>query len=187
MKRLAVLTVVGLLVLAGTAAAAGPIVPWTAKDMKTAVRGLAYPKAGAKKLACRGLGTTTQAGWFSSFRCVATYRHHRRRVFYTQGQGLGGWICAGPTLATCKVLRHGFVTSGQAANGGTAVWAQLAARGFVENRYSVASTVVTSPCRQSGTNSWTCGYGVAAGDVTVTVSLKAVTAGYVVTATATVQ
>jgi hypothetical protein len=156
--------------------------------MKTAVRGLGYPKPHAKKLSCRGQGAATSPGRFSSFRCIATYAHHRRRVFYVEGQGLGGWICAGARLATCKVLRHGFVTTSQAAfDGGAAGSASLAARGFVEDRYSVAYTVVTHPCTQSGSSSWTCGYAVAAGDAEVTVSLKTVTTGFVVAATLTVS
>jgi hypothetical protein len=144
--------------------------------MGAAIRALHYPKAGALKETCRGRTT---------FKCVATYRHRRHRVFYAQWQGLGGWLCAG-TKTTCKPLRHGFVPTARAAfNGGPAGTAELAARGYMGNHYGIFDPNVSSPCSKTGPSSWACGYyNTDTSTVTVTVTLKSAKGGYVLTGAA---
>jgi len=157
-------------------ASAGASVPWTLKDMKTAVRGIGYPRAHAKKLSCRGQGSATTAGTFTSFRCVATYAHHRRRVFYIAGDGEGGWLCAGKTATACGLLRHGFVTTSQvAADQSMGAAADLAARGYMQNHYG--SYQALHFCQAAGSSTWSCPFAQA----TVTITFKAATGGYVTT------
>jgi hypothetical protein len=140
-----------------------------AGSMATAARALRYPRPGALKLTCHGL---------SSFKCVATYPRHRKRVFYAKWQGGGGWVCAGAKIATCKVLRHGFITTSQAAN--TSQAAELAVFGYIANTYPNAQK--TSACGYTAMSA-SCGYQLPSGPATVTVTLKQVKAGYITTAT----
>lgn len=172
------LALAAVLIFATSAAsAAGPVVSWTTKDMKMAIRALGYPKAHPKKLACKGSGA--EVGNLS-FRCVGVYRHHLRRVFYTQGQGEGGWICAGKTLAGCKVLRRGFVTSQQVGLlGSHAAVAGQAARGYLQDRGQ--TYIVTHFCTASG-SSWSCPFVVDGAQVVVMVGLASARGGYVVSA-----
>lgn len=173
------------LVFAATASAGTPSVAWSTKDMKTAIRALSYPKPHAKKLACKGLGAADTNGRHTSFRCVATYKHHRRRVFYTEGSGLGGWICAGTKLATCTVLHHGFASTSMVAfDGSLQGAAELAARGYVQNRYDTFDTFPAGECTQAAARSWSCPYKLDAGTITVTITLKTAKGGYLVSASA---
>jgi hypothetical protein len=167
-------------VFASSAAAAGMPVPSTVKDMKTAVRGVAYPKPHPKKLSCKGQGPES-GSLFSAFRCVSTYKHHQRRVFFIQGQDEGGWLCAGKTLAGCKLLRKGFVTT-QEVNRleSLGAAADLAARGYLDNHGLTYQPVHF--CQQAGTV-WACPFTVNNTQVTVTVSLKKARGGYVISAT----
>lgn len=164
------------LMLAASTSAAGPNVPWSTKDMKTAIRAIAYPKPHPKKLACKGSGATT-SGEFASFRCVATYRHHRHHRFSIEGQGEGGWLCAGKTLATCQLLRRGFLTS-QAVNiQGMGPSVDLAARGYMANKYGAYQA--KGFCKQTTSSTWTCQFV----EATVTLTVKAARGGYVEVAT----
>lgn len=171
-------TLAAATVAASAVASSAPAVPWTRKDMTTAVKALRYPKPGARRLACRGLATPDTIGRFASFRCIATYRHHRRRVFYIAGQGEGGWLCAGTKLAGCKLLRRGFVTAAQVNTEGLDGAADLAARGWMTNHYGAYQ--VTHLCKATGTFSWSCAFSAA----TITVSMKAAKGGYLLSATA---
>jgi hypothetical protein len=144
--------------------------------MKSAVRALGYPKQHMKKLACTGSGVT-DSGLFSSFRCTATYTRHRHSRFFIQGQGEGGWLCAGKTLAGCELLRRGFVTSGTVATQGLNASVDLAARGYMSNRYG--SYQAKGFCTRTGSLTWSCPFVSA----TVALTLKKATGGYVSGAT----
>lgn len=173
MKLLVIAAAVGTLVFAASASGAASDVSWTLRDMKTAIRGIGYPKPRPKTLTCQKAAVT-------AFRCSATYKHHQRSRFYIQGTSLGGWLCAGKTVAGCKLLKHGFATNGQVSfYGSTAGVAELAARGVMQTRYGASSVVVVSPCASTGALSWSCSYGIAAGTVVVTILLKRAPGGYV--------
>ena len=166
-------------VSASTATAAGPA--WTPKDMKTAIHALGYPKPHPKKLSCKGLGAAS-GGRFDSFRCVATYRLHHRRVFYTAGRGEGGWLCAGKTAAACGLLKRGFVTSADVARlQSMGAAADLAARGYLMNRGETYTPVHF--CQQAG-GSWVCPFTVNGTPVTVTITFKGAKGGFVLTGSA---
>lgn len=183
MKRSTVIGVLAVLIWSAAASAA-PTVAWTKKDMKTAVRAIGYPKPHPKKLACKGVGAADTTGRFSSFRCTATYKHHSHRRFVIAGQGEGGWLCAGRTLMGCKLLRHGFVTTAETADGleGSA---ELAAVGYMQNRYGITSPYRTGLCTQAGATAWTCGYKTTdTSAVNVTITFKRVKGGDTFTAAA---
>lgn len=167
--------VAAALVFTASAAASSPSTPWTTKDMKTAIRAIGYPRAHAKTLICHGQGTADTVGRFTSFRCVATYRRRpHRRVFYTAGQGEGGWLCAGKTLAGCVLLRHGFVTTSQVKTlPSLGAAADLAARGYMQNHYG--GYQVTHLCEAASSSTWSCPFSQA----TVTITFRAVSGGYV--------
>ena len=179
MARGRVLIIVALIAFASvaTAAAVGPTVRWTVKDMKTAIRAIGYPKPHPRRLTCRGLGADEGTGRFTAFRCVATYR--RRRVFYAQGQGEGGWICAGSALATCKVLRKGFVTTATVSTQGLAATADVAARGYLVDHDQFPYQVVHF-CTQVGTTAWSCPFIVNNAPVSVSLSIRQAKGGYVI-------
>lgn len=181
-RTLTIVTVAAA-VAASSVLAAGPSVPWTKKDMTTAIRAIGYPKPHPKKLACRGVGAIDSAGRFVSFRCIATYSNHRRRVFYTAGQGLpeSGWICAGPHPSPCKLLRKGFIPTAEAnLQASQAGVAENVAKGYLVN-HNLFPYQVTRFCEQSSSG-WSCPFTVNAQPVTVTVNLKAAKGGYVTTA-----
>ncbi len=156
--------------------------------MTTAIRGLGYPMAHALKLSCKGLRPSTN-GRYNYFLCKMTYRHGIRRRFVTAGQGAGGWICAEkPGAGYCALLRHGFIVMAhtRAANVLEAR-AELAANGYVGNRYGIADASPSSPCVQKASDGtkWTCEYQGHHGNVMeVTISLKAARGGYITTGTA---
>lgn len=158
---------------AAPASAQGPVVVWSKKDMTTALRAIGYPRPHARKLTCSG---------HTSFRCVALYRHHRRRVFRTQGRGEGGWICAGKRVATCKILRHGFVTTANASLGLEGA-SEITSTGYLQDRYGVINTYRAGPCSQTDSTAWSCPYHWT-GDSTlvVTVAFRHAQGGYVTTA-----
>jgi hypothetical protein len=155
MKRTIVIGVAAL-VFAATASAATPTGGWTKPDMKTAIRGLGYPKPHPKKLGCKAAGST-------AFRCVATYRHHRHRRFVIGGTGV--WLCTGKTLDGCNWLHHGFVTSTQLEQhyaGHLATAALFAARGYMAIKYGITYTVVAPGGGQTGPKQTRGGYVVSA-------------------------
>lgn len=169
------------LILAATASAAGPPVAWTKKDMTAAVRAIGYPKPHMRKLACKGVGPADSAGGHTTFRCTATYRHHRRSRFYVGGRGEGGWLCAAKRLAGCKLLRHGFVTSAQIVTlQSLGAAADLAARGYLTNRDETYQVVHF--CEQTSSSAFACPFTVNDSSVTVTVSFKRAKGGYVISA-----
>ena len=188
MNRAALAVIVGFLVFTDSSAAASPNVAWTGKDMKAAIHALGYPKPHAKKLTCKGLGAADAGGRHSAFRCVATFKGGRHRAFYTEGKGLGGWICAGAKLATCQLLKRGFVSASQVAlDGSIEGAAEVAARGYVQNRYDTFDTYPAGLCTQKGPRAWSCGYKLDTGTITVTITLSSVKSGYVVVAAAVVS
>lgn len=159
-------------------AATGPSTPWTTKDMTMAVKAVGYPRLHARKVTCHGLGTADGIGRYLSFRCVALYARHRRARFYVGGLGEGGWLEAGKTPATERLLRKGFVPSATVATQGLAATADLAARGYMANRYGTYQAA--GFCKQAGSSSWSCPFSM----VTVTLTMKAAKGGYVTTASA---
>lgn len=184
MKLSAATAAITIALLSATiASAAGPAVSWSVKDMKTAVRGLGYPKPHAKKLVCRGLGTAA-GGQFDSFRCVATYTHHKRRVFYTAGRGEGGWLCAGKTATACGLLRHGFLTTAAASvYPSLAGAAGVSAEGWLADHGKSPFQVVHF-CEATTPTTFSCPFTVNNVTVTVTIGLKKTTGGYVVSGSA---
>jgi hypothetical protein len=176
MKRTIVIGVAAL-VFAATASAATPTGGWTKPDMKTAIRGLGYPKPHPKKLGCRAAGST-------AFRCVATYRRHRHRRFVIGGTGV--WLCAGKTLDGCGWLRHGFVTNTQLEQhyaGHLATAALFAARGYMAIKYGITYTTSAPGGGQTGPMTWTYSYYTSdTTTVLITITLKQARGGYVVSA-----
>jgi len=171
-----ILSLAVALVAATSASAAGANMPWTKRDITAAVRAIGYPKQHAKTVACTGSGASM--GGFASFRCVAAYKHHRRRSFYIEGQGEGGWLCAGATLAGCKLLGHGFITTSSVKVQGLGASADLAARGYMTDKFG--SYQAQGFCKQTTSSTWSCPF---VGE-TVTLRLKKATGGYVTGATA---
>ena len=170
--RTAIVVAACLATLSGVASAASPTA-WTSKDMTAAVKALRYPKPGAVKVTCRPVG--------HAFRCAAIYRRKpRTRRFYAEGTALGGWICAGPTVATCKLLRRGFVAASMAPYG-VAAEASVSASGYAENKYGVSSTERSASCTPAGTLAWSCPFTAPA--ATITVTYKPVKGGWLVSAT----
>ena len=169
--------VVALLVTA-SASADVPATGWARKDMVAAVKAIKYPKPGARKISCRGLGTPDTTGRYTAFRCTTTYTHHRRRAFVIGGDGEGGWLCAARTLAGCKLLTHGFVTNGEVAKDSSlSAAADIAARGYMGNHYG--SYQPTGFCKQQSAATWSCGFTTA----TVTLTMRHTTTGYVISGT----
>lgn len=170
MTKVGVVSLVLLLAVAGTAAAANPEGPGS---MAAALKALHYPKP-AKKLSCHHAG--------SGFKCKATLRHGHKTV-YAEWANTGGWVCAGKTLTGCKVLRHGFVSKSSLARyqqyGGLKAYAGIASTGYLENKYQ-ATPNVTAPCAQAGASSWACGYSIPSGNVTVTITYKQVKTGWLI-------
>jgi hypothetical protein len=111
------------LLSATIASAAGPVVSWTVKDMKAAVRALGYPKPHPTKLACRG-----HKGQFTSFRCVATYRHRAPRLLRAVASRWAAGCAPAETLTGCKLLRRGFVPTA-APKGGSSTTCRHVAHG----------------------------------------------------------
>lgn len=165
------------LALAASASASGPTVAWTRTDMTTALRAIGYPKPHPKKLACKGIGPADATGAHTSYRCVATYKHHRHARFYAGGAAEGGWLCAAKTLAGCKFLRKGFVTTGAlTADGSMGAAADLAARGYMQAHYGTYT--VTHFCEQTSSSTFSCPFSTA----TVTITFKQAKGGYITTA-----
>jgi hypothetical protein len=147
------------------------------QDMQTAVRALNYPKAGALKVSCHGAST---------YRCVATYRHHRHRVFYASWHyefGQVGWICAGPSAANCKLLRRTFVTNARAGDG----TAEMASRGYMAIHYNDPQPYIGQDCPKKPAPVYTfCYAGNNNTSFAVYVTLKKVKTGYIVSVTSKV-
>ena len=159
------------LIITGTASAAG-----SSRDMVSAMKSLHYPLASPVKLGCRTAG--------AGFACKATYRHHRIRRFYAEWRATGGFICAGAKPATCKILRHGFIPTGQTDNSADA--ALLASRGYMAINYNDPQPFsAKKPCVPSAAaSSWSFCYALDTSDVNVTVTVKQVKTGYITTAIA---
>jgi hypothetical protein len=182
MTRLIAALAVAMVVTQVAVASTGPPSPWTRANTVAAVKALGYPKPNARKLACTGIGTADTSGRYFSFRCKATYARHRVRRFQIEGRGEGGWLCAGQTIAGCKLLKRGFVSKAAVATEGFDAAGQLAADGWVSNHYGVYQ--VTHACTPDTTlnSSYTCGFHVSSGDITVALDMKVVKPGYVLTA-----
>lgn len=129
--------------------------------MKTAIRALDYPKPQSKKLICTEVDVAVgPGGQYSSFRCTATYSHHRRSRFVIAGVGEGGWLCAGKTFAGCKLLRHGFVpTADVNTDGSIGAAADLASRGYLVDHDQFPYQPVHF-CQQAGASTWSCPFTV---------------------------
>jgi hypothetical protein len=183
-KLIAVLAVTSAVVPIAVAST-GPTVPWTRGNMIAAVRALGYPRGLARKLACTGMGAADTSGRYASFRCKATYTHHRSRRFQIAGRGEGGWLCAGKTIAGCKLLRRGFVSKGMVTAEGFDAAANSAARGWVTNKYGTYQ--VTRYCTAStstASSSYTCDFHVSSGNITVALTFIVAKRGYLLTASA---
>ena len=179
MKQTLCLAAIAGLAFAASASAATSSVGWTTQDMKTAVRGLGYPKPHPKKLACKTLG-------IDAFRCVATYRHHRHTRFTVTGKG--AWLCATKTAASCGWLRRGFVTTRQIDQryGGTlAGAAQFAAKAYMSIKYGINYLTTAPGGGQTGPTTWTFSYYTSnTSTVLVTIAAKQAKGGYVITGSA---
>ena len=158
------------LVLAGAATAS----PST--DMAAAIRALHYPKAGALKVGCRAAGT--------SFRCKATYRHRRHRIFYAGWAMTGGYICAGPRSTGCKILSHGFIPNDQIETT-VSYAAEQAALGYMHLKYGEVNPQIAPDCPATTRSStWVdCYYGPST-RIAVTVHLAKARGGYLTTVAA---
>lgn len=185
LHRLTTMIACAALVFAASAEASTPTVAWTKKDMTTAIRGLGYPKPHPRKLTCKGLGVPDTVNRYPEFRCVATYRHHRHRRFYTAGRAQGGWLCAGKTVAGCRLLRRGFVTSLEIARlGSQAATAGESAKGYLINHDQFPYQVVHF-CTLSDASTYSCPFSVNDVPVTVTMTFRKASGGYVTSASAT--
>ena len=164
-------TLLVALILTGTAASG------SSQGMATAMKTLHYPRSGAIKLGCRTAG--------AGFNCKATYRHHRVRRFYAEWRATGGFICAGAKPATCKLLRHGLVTTTLAQTAQDAAF--QASRGYMTIHYQDPQPFAGSGCQSTTLpSSWSFCYALNSGSVGVTVTVKQVKAGYITTTSATV-
>lgn len=161
-----------MLAIVATAAAANPEGPGS---MAAAVKALHFPKP-ARKVTCHASG--------SGFRCKATFRRNRHRVFYAGWANTGGWVCAGKTLNGCKLLHHGYVSRTTLARysqfGGLSAYAGISSTGYLENKYQATPNVV-SPCAADGNLRWSCAYSITTGDVTVRISYRPVKGGWLIT------
>lgn len=154
---------------------------WTPREMRAGVKALAYPKPHPLKVTCRGAGAAA-GNLYTAFRCKATYRHHRNRTFAIASGFEGGWICAGRHLNGCRVLAKGFLGSSQITRwGGLEAAAGYTATGYIQRHYSSVQPQSGSPCSPIGSTRYQCAYSTPA--VTVTVTYKRVTGGWLVTAT----
>jgi hypothetical protein len=180
--------IAAVLIFAATAAAGvNPVA--SKKYMTAAIRALGYPKPHPKTLACKGLGQGVD-GSYSTFRCTATYRGSRRR-FVTQTKQVGGWLCAGKTLAGCKLLKRGFVAMPHTTDSNVfAGTASMAARGWMGNHYPIPLPNPNRQCPEAGGSGmkWTsCWYVSDTSYAAVTITLKGAKGGYLISATSTVK
>lgn len=181
--------VVFLLPFLGGSAEAGVFqgVSYTPSAMKAMLKAVHYPRARERKLSCTGLGPSSN-GRYGSFRCVAHWRPHGRKVFYAAGAGVGGWLCAGTSVAGCKVLELGYAAkTGPAATPYDV--AKLAAQGYLQNHFHRidAPSPMIRPCRQTAANAWACDYqlsGPPAPSVAIRITLTPVAGGWVLTGAA---
>jgi hypothetical protein len=103
------------------------------------------------------------------------------------GEAAGGWLCAGKTIRACAVLRHGFIPNAQAQGeqrfGGFPNLADLASTNYLQIHDGLTDpdgpTLV--PCPNSGTMAWSCSYNTPTGAITVTISFKKATGGWITT------
>lgn len=144
----------------------------TPKVMASGLKAIRYPVAHPKRVTCRGIGGAV-SGRYSTFRCAAVWRRHRVKRFYTRELAVGGWLCAGKTLAGCTMLKHGFYPAYLAVDQG---WQPVAVRGWLEAK---TGTVPGSVSCTGSVSPMTC----TAGSSTVTYSFSAASGGYVETAT----
>jgi hypothetical protein len=149
--------------------------------MKTMLRNVHYPRAHLRRLSCTGLGASSN-GRYGSFRCVARWRPHGRKVFYAAGAGVGGWLCAGTSVAGCKVLELGYAARARPDATPYGV-AKVAAQGYLQNHFHRldAPSPTIRPCRQTATNVWTCDYqltGPPAKPVAISITLTPMTGGW---------
>lgn len=183
--RTAIVVAACLATLSGVAFA-GLATAWTSKDMTAAVKVVGYPKPHAKRVVCRGTSAQLSLTTWTPVRCVATYRHHRRAVFTARWQGGGGWVCAGKTAATCKLLRHGFTPT--ALSDGQPAWvAQMASIGYMANHYNAPQPFRNRDCPTATPPAYSFCYRLDTGSVDITVTVKQARAGYTFTAAATLM
>lgn len=180
--KLALALLAALFLTTSAVAATTPTVAWSKKDIQAAAKALGYPKPHPRKLSCKGQGDGS-GGRYVSFRCTATYRHHRHTRFVIGGAALGGWLCAGKKLAACKPLRRGFVATDQLGSAGPLQGAaELATRGYMNVHYGVTIPNRSGPCTGAG-RTWTCGYYITdTQTVDVTATLKRAKGGYLIAA-----
>jgi hypothetical protein len=158
-------------------------VAYTPSAMKTMLKAVHYPRAHLRKLSCTGLGTSS-TGRYGSFRCVARWGQHGRKVFYAAGSGYGGWLCVGASVAGCKVLKHGYAAKSGAQSTAYDV-ARLAAQGYLQNHFHrLAAPPAIPPCSQTATNVWTCKYQSPAAPAAIVITLTPVAGGWVLAGTA---
>jgi hypothetical protein len=153
MKRSLVLLGIALslsLVVSAASAGVGVMpVAYSKIYMRTALQALGYPRAHLSQLTCAGLGHAINQGpahglengrAYRSFRCVAQWQHHGRKVFYAAGSGYGGWLCVGSSVAGCSVLRRGYASGADPATG------------YVQNHFGLRKPKAGSGCpaRPSG-------------------------------------
>jgi hypothetical protein len=157
-------------------------VVYTPAAMNTMLKAVHYPQAHLRKLNCTGLGPSSN-GRYGSFRCVARWRPHGRKVFYAAGAGVGGWLCAGTSVADCKVLELGYAAKTGPAETPYDV-AKLAAQGYLQNHFHHidAPSPRIRPCGQTSTNTWACDYqlsGPSAPTVVILITLTPVAGGWI--------
>ncbi len=162
-------------------------VAYTPRAMTTMLKAVRYPRATLRKLSCTGLGSNSN-GRYISFRCVARWQPHGRKVFYTAGAGDGGWLCVGTSVAGCKVLEQGYAPKSGAQSTPYDV-ARRAAEGYLQNHFHRlgAAPAKIRPCSQTATNTWVCDYqlsGPPAPPVGIRITLTPVAGGWVLTGAA---
>lgn len=175
MKRTLLIATITLAATAAIASAAGPNVAWSKDDMKAAIRAIGYPRAHPLTLYCQGFEPS--ADRYASFRCKETYASYPARVFYIQGQGLGGWLCAGSTLDGCKLLGHGFIAADAVSAQGLPGAVSEASKGWMSDHYFPYQ--IKGACKRTAALTWSCPF---VGH-TVTLTLRKVSTGYVSSAT----
>ena len=159
-------------------------VAYTPSAMKTMLKAVRYPRAPLRNLSCTGLGSGSN-GRYMSFRCVARWRPHGRKVFYAAGAGVGGWVCVGKSVAGCKVLEQGFAPK-IGAQSTPYDAAKLAAQGYLQNHFHRldAASARIRPCNQTATNVWVCDYQISGPPeppVAIRITVTPVAGGWVLT------
>lgn len=182
MRRLLVAGIIAFaLPFLGGSADAGVFqgVAYSPSAMKTMLKAVHYPRTHLRRLSCTGFGSSSN-GRYGSFRCVARWRPHGRKVFYAAGSGYGGWLCVGASVAGCKVLKHGYAGMSGAQSTPYDV-ARLAAQGYLQNHFHrLAAPPAIPPCSQTATNVWTCKYQSPTAPAAIIITLTPVGGGWLI-------